>query len=77
MSVKVYSTPVCPYCKMAKEFLKQNKIPFEDANVSEDKKALTEMFNKSGQMGVPVFDINGVIIVGFDRDAIKKELKIK
>lgn len=77
MSVKVYSTPICPYCKMAKEFLKQNSIPFEDIDVSKDRKALTEMFNKSGQMGVPVLDINGKVIVGFDRDAIKKELKIK
>jgi glutaredoxin-like YruB-family protein len=77
MIVKVYSTPTCPYCIMAKQFLKQNKIQFEDIDVSTDKKAVSEMFNKSGQMGVPVLDINGVIIVGFDRDAIKRELKIK
>ncbi len=77
MSVKVYSTPTCPYCTMAKNFLKQNGIRFEDIDVSKDKKAVTEMFNKSGQMGVPVLDINGVMIVGFDRDAIKRELKIK
>ncbi|NYZ78640.1 glutathione S-transferase N-terminal domain-containing protein [Candidatus Micrarchaeota archaeon] len=77
MSVKVYSTPTCPYCTMAKSFLKQNKIQFEDIDVSKDKKAVTEMFKKSGQMGVPVLDINGKIIVGFDRDSIKSELKIK
>jgi glutaredoxin-like YruB-family protein len=77
MAVKVYSTPTCPYCMMAKSFLKQNGIKFEDIDVSKDKKAVTEMFNKSGQMGVPVLDINGKIIVGFDREAIKSELKIK
>lgn len=77
MSVKVYSTPTCPYCKMAKDFLKQNKIPFEDIDVSKDNKYVVEMFKKSGQMGVPVLDINGRIIVGFDREAIKNELKIK
>ncbi len=77
MVVKVYSTPTCPYCMMAKQFLKQNNIQFEDMDVSKDKKAVSEMFNKSGQMGVPVLDINGKIIVGFDRDAIKRELKIK
>jgi glutaredoxin-like YruB-family protein len=77
MRLKVYSTPTCPYCNMAKEFLKQNKIQFEDIDVSKDKKAVTEMFNKSGQLGVPVLDINGKIIVGFDREAIKSELKIK
>ncbi|NYZ76038.1 glutathione S-transferase N-terminal domain-containing protein [Candidatus Micrarchaeota archaeon] len=77
MSVKVYSTPTCPYCTMAKSFLKQNGIKFEDIDVSKDKKAVSEMFNKSGQMGVPVLDINGRIIIGFDREAIKAELKIK
>jgi glutaredoxin-like YruB-family protein len=77
MSVKIYSTPACPYCIKAKEFLKQNGIPFEDINVSKDRKAAVEMFEKSGQTGVPVLDINGKIIVGFDREAIKSELKIK
>ena len=75
--VKVYSTPTCPYCKQAKEFLKQNNIPFEDINVADDSAAADEMVQKSGQMGVPVLDVNGTIIVGFDKDAIKKALKLK
>jgi glutaredoxin 3 len=75
--VKVYSTPTCPYCYMAKDFLKQNNIPFEDINVAEDHDAAHEMIEKSGQMGVPVIDINGKIIVGFDREGIKKALGIK
>ncbi len=74
---KVYSTPTCPYCKQAKEFLKQNNIPFDDINVAADQKAADDMVQKSGQMGVPVLDINGTIIVGFDKEAIKKALKLK
>jgi glutaredoxin-like YruB-family protein len=75
-SVKVYSTPTCPYCHMAKNFLKENGIKFVDVDVSVDKAAAAEMVRKSGQMGVPVLDINGQIIVGFNREAIKRVLKI-
>ncbi|RJQ22070.1 NrdH-redoxin [Candidatus Woesearchaeota archaeon] len=75
--VKVYSTPTCPYCHAAKDFLKENKIDFEDIDVSKDQDAAQDMIEKSGQMGVPVIDINGTIIVGFDKDAMKKALKIK
>lgn len=75
--VVVYSTPQCPYCKMAKDFLKQNKIDYKDIDVSSDEKAASVMIEKSGQMGVPVLDIEGIIIVGFDKEKIKKALKIK
>lgn len=77
MKVKVYSTPTCPYCHMTKQFLKQNKIEFEDIDVSRNREAATEMIEKSGQMGVPVIDIDGKIIVGFDVKAIKEALKLK
>lgn len=76
MAVKVYSTPTCQYCHQAKEFLKKNNIKFEDINVAGDQKAAMEMIEKSGQSGVPVLDINGTIIIGFDRNAIKRVLKI-
>ncbi len=75
-TVKVYSTPTCPWCVKAKQFLKENKIKFEDFDVSEDDKARDEMVEKSGQMGVPVIDISGKIIIGFDIERIKKELKL-
>ncbi len=75
--VKVYSTPTCPYCHAAKDFLKENKIEFEDIDVSKDQTAAQDMIEKSGQMGVPVIDIAGTIIVGFDKDAMKKALKLK
>ncbi len=74
-NVLVYSTPTCPWCHKAKEFLKKNKVKFKDIDVSGDAKAAEDMVKKSGQMGVPVIDINGKIIVGFDEAAIKKALK--
>lgn len=75
--VRVFSTISCPYCFTLKEFLKQNGIEFEDIDVSKDKAALEEMVQKSGQMGVPVVDINGEIVVGFDKEKISKLLNIK
>ena len=72
--VKVYSTSTCPYCNMAKDFLKENNVQFESLDVSQNKEALMEMREKTGQMGVPVIDIDGKIIIGFDKDAIKAEL---
>jgi len=74
--VIVYSTPSCPYCHAAKEFLKENKIEYTDIDVSKEQEKAQEMIEKSGQMGVPVLDIGGTIIVGFDKDAIKKALKL-
>ncbi len=73
-NVKVYSTPTCPYCKMVKEFLEKNNVEFEDIDVSVDQEKAAEMVEKSGQMGVPVTDIGGKIIVGFDEDAIMEAL---
>lgn len=75
--VRVFSTPSCPYCVTLKEFLKENNIEFKDIDVSKDKKALDEMIEKSGQMGVPVVDINGEIIIGFDKEKITQLLNIK
>ena len=75
--VIVYSTPTCPFCDMAKAYLKEHDVEYEDINVAEDKDAAQEMIDKSGQMGVPVLDIDGKIIVGFDKDEIKKALNIE
>ncbi|NQU74664.1 MAG: glutathione S-transferase N-terminal domain-containing protein [Candidatus Omnitrophica bacterium] len=75
-SVTVYSTATCPYCKMVKDFLRQNNIAFVEVDVAQDQRAAQEMVNKSGQMGVPQLEIDGQIIVGFDRVAIKKALNL-
>jgi glutaredoxin-like YruB-family protein len=72
--VKVYSTPTCPWCQKVKEYLSEKKIEFDNIDVSKDEKARNDMIEKSGQMGVPVVDIKGKIIVGFDKDAIDAEL---
>ncbi|MBD3263107.1 NrdH-redoxin [Candidatus Woesearchaeota archaeon] len=75
--VIVYEAPNCPWCDKVKQFLKENKIKFKAINVAENQKAAREMVQKSGQMGVPVTDIDGKIIVGFNEPKIKKLLKIK
>jgi glutaredoxin-like YruB-family protein len=77
MATIVYSTPTCPWCHRTKDFLKQNNIKFEDVDVSKDRARAMEMVKKSGQMGVPVIDIGGEIIVGFDKDRISELLDIK
>jgi len=74
--VIIYTTPTCVYCQMAKEFFKERSIAYEEKNVSSDKEALDEMIQKSGQMGTPVIDIDGKIIIGFDEAAIKESLKL-
>ena len=73
-SVKIYSTPSCPYCLRAKQFLKEHDVAFEDYDVSADEGKANEMTEKSGQMGVPVLDIDGEIVIGFDADAISRAL---
>jgi len=70
MTVKVYSTSTCPYCTMAKNYLREKAISFTDIDVSNDREKAKEMFRKSGQMGVPVIDIDGKIVVGFDKKRI-------
>jgi len=73
-SVKVYSTPTCPWCIRVKQYLKDNNIVFEDYDVGSDQVKADEMVKKSGQMGVPVLDIEGEIIVGFDKERINQAL---
>ncbi len=73
--VKLYTTPTCPYCFMVKDFLKEKGVKFEEIDVSVDRDAAKRMIAKSGHMGVPQVEINGKIIVGFNREALEKELE--
>ncbi|MEW5813920.1 MAG: glutaredoxin domain-containing protein [Spirochaetota bacterium] len=75
MAVVIYSTPSCGYCNMAKQYFKEQKVPFTDYNVAQDMRRADEMVKKSGQMSVPVIDINGKIIIGFNRQEIETALK--
>lgn len=75
--IKVYSTNSCPWCVKAKTYIKSKGFNYEELNVQEDMDARQEMVSKSKQMGVPVIDINGTVIVGFDKAAIDTALNIK
>jgi glutaredoxin 3 len=75
--VIVYSTPTCVYCNMAKTFFKANSVAFKDFNVAADLDKRKEMIDKTGQMGVPVIDLGGEIVVGFDESKIREVLGIK
>ncbi len=75
MAVTVYSTPQCSFCTQVKKYFKENRVPFRDYDVSRDQRRAEEMFRKSGQMGVPVLDIHGKVIVGFDKTKIDKALR--
>lgn len=70
----IYTTPSCPYCNMTKEFFKQNKVEYTEIDVTKDPKLVDELVNKSGQMGVPVIDVDGTIIIGYNKEKLKKAL---
>jgi glutaredoxin-like YruB-family protein len=74
--VKVYSTPTCPWCKKTKQFLDENKIPYQNLDVASDKAIRDEMVSKTGQLGVPVVDIDGDILVGFDEKWLRQKLNL-
>ena len=74
--VKIYTTPSCVYCKMAKDFFRENNVAYEEFDVASDAEKRQEMIEKSGQMGVPVIDIGGELITGFDKAKLKKLLSI-
>lgn len=75
MAVKIYTTPSCTYCTKAKKYLKENRVTFTEYNVAKDLRRADEMVKKSGQMGVPVLDIHGKVLVGFNQPEIDKALR--
>ena len=72
--VKIYTTPTCVFCDLAKEFLNENNVAFDSVDVSVDEKAAQEMIDKTGQFGVPVIDVDGKMIIGFNKPELKKAL---
>ncbi len=75
--VIVFSTPTCTYCSATKRYFREKGIKFRDVDVSRDQAAARDMVRRSGQMGVPVIDIGGKIVIGFDRAKINQYLGIK
>ena len=73
-AITIYTTPSCGYCNVAKNYFRENRVPFTEYDVSRDQRRADEMVKKSGQMGVPVIDINGRIIVGFNKSEIERSL---
>ena len=75
-TIILYTTPTCVYCGMVKEFFKDNKIKFKEIDVTKYDKAAQDMVKKSGGFSVPVIDVDGQIVVGFDKQKLKKLLKV-
>lgn len=75
--VIIFTTPTCTYCNMTKKYLREKGVRFKEVDVSRDPAAARDMVRRSGQMGVPVLDIGGKIVVGFDRPKINQYLGIK
>ncbi len=77
MNVTIYSTSTCTWCKKTKEWFKEHDVKYAEVNITEHPEKAEEVVKLSGQTGVPVIDVDGEIIIGFDEDALKKALKIK
>ncbi|MEK7090007.1 MAG: glutaredoxin family protein [Patescibacteria group bacterium] len=76
-NVTIYTTPTCVYCKMTKNFFMDHNIQYTEKNVAQDAEAREQMIQKSGQMGVPVIDIDGQLVVGFDQERLSGLLGVK
>ena len=75
-NVKIYSTPNCHFCRLAKDFFIENNIAYTEYDVAADAKKRKEMVDKTGQLGVPVIDIDGNVMVGFNEESISQALGI-
>jgi len=77
MTVKIYTTPICPYCYTLKEFLKEHNIEFVEIDISKDEKSRDEIAKKTGKLEAPILEIDDEIVVGFDKKKICELLNIK
>lgn len=75
--ITIYTTPTCSYCKMTKAFFKEHDVQYEEHDVSQDMEAQEKMLKLSGQMGVPVIDVDGTIIIGFNQTKLTELIGIK
>lgn len=74
--IKVYTTPTCVFCHAVKEYFKQKKVKFDEVDLTVDQKAAQWVLDNTGQLAVPVIDMNGKIIIGFDRKQIDEQLAV-
>lgn len=74
--ITIYTTPTCVYCKMTKAFFKEHQVVYEEKDVSQDAVARDEMIEKSNQMGVPVIDVDGELVLGFDKPRLSELIGI-
>lgn len=75
-NITIYSTPTCIYCRMAKDFLTDKNIPFTDYDLTQDAIKREEVIKKTGQMSVPVIEVDGEVMIGFDEEKLSKMLGI-
>ncbi len=77
MEIKIYTIPTCPWCVKAKEWLKKKKLSFQDCDVAESQNSQyrDELIEKSGQLGVPVVDFDGIIVIGFNEKRLEEALE--
>ncbi len=75
--IKIYTTPFCPYCELAKKFLKEHNLEYQEINVADDDKAREELIAKTKQYAVPIIEIDNNLIIGFNKRALKKILNIQ
>ncbi len=76
-NITIYTTPTCVYCKSAKEFFKEHNVSYKELDVVTDIHAREDMIKKSGQLGVPVIDVDGNIVIGFDKQKLSQLLGVK
>jgi len=74
--VTIYTTPTCVYCKATKEFFEENNVEYSEKDVAVDMDAQQEMVKKSGQLAVPVIDVNGEVVIGFDKEKLSELLGV-
>lgn len=75
-NVTIYTTPSCPYCNAAKDYFDENNVSYTDYDVSQNRQKAKEMIEKSGQRGTPVIDIDGNIVVGFNKEKLQSLLNV-
>ncbi|MCI2430028.1 glutathione S-transferase N-terminal domain-containing protein [Candidatus Acetothermia bacterium] len=76
MNVILYTTPTCRFCGIAKQFLRQHRVAFVECDLSQDRKKMEELVQRTGRASVPVIEIDGDFVIGFDKNRLAKKLGV-